>query len=157
MAELLEAFVEGRDRLVTSPPTPLSAPPPLTAPPPRLSRPILIQEVVSLPPRGYSAAPRSTSTPSMPAISALKPPRVEARVDPRSEPPEPQVRDVPLDAVLRRTGAPPTVLDHRGAFILGFVDGSSSLEDIIDACGLPSGDVVRIVGELLESGTLQIQ
>jgi hypothetical protein len=46
------------------------------------------------------------------------------------------------------TGAPNGV-DHRGGFILTFVDGMSTVEDIIDVSGLPRREVLRILRDLV--------
>jgi hypothetical protein len=153
MHDVLEGLVLEPTRvpLVTSPPAP---PTTATGPPGRPSRPVVMQEIVTLRPGGYSTAPRTT--PSMPAPPKISiPPLTAPRIDPRAEPaPTRQTAEIPLSSILRRTGAIPTGLDHRGAFLLTFVDGASSAEDVLDASGLPKAEFMRIVGELLESGTL---
>lgn len=40
-------------------------------------------------------------------------------------------------------------LDHRAGFILSLVDGMSTLEMILDVCGMPKLDALRIVDELI--------
>jgi hypothetical protein len=40
-------------------------------------------------------------------------------------------------------------LDHRAGFVLSLVDGSSTLEMILDVCGMPRLDALQIVQELL--------
>jgi hypothetical protein len=41
-------------------------------------------------------------------------------------------------------------IDHRAGFILSLVDGSSSLEMILDVCGMPRLDAMKILQELLQ-------
>lgn len=40
-------------------------------------------------------------------------------------------------------------IDHRAGFILSLVDGSSSVEMILDVCGMPKLDALRILHELV--------
>ena len=62
--------------------------------------------------------------------------------------------------LLERLGSPRSVpmliadvtklnLDHRAAFDLRFLDGMSTVDDILDASGLPRIDALRILNELL--------
>ena len=41
-------------------------------------------------------------------------------------------------------------IDHRAGFILSLVDGSSSVELILDVCGMPKLDALRILHELVQ-------
>jgi hypothetical protein len=41
-------------------------------------------------------------------------------------------------------------IDHRAGFLLSLVDGTSSLETIIEACGMPRLDALRIVQEMVQ-------
>jgi hypothetical protein len=150
MSDLLERLATAREPLVTSPPPGKSAPPA-----PRASRPIVVQEIVTLPPRGYSEVPRK-STSSMTALPKLTVPPLVAPKSPKIEELTAVPRELPLSSIVRRTGAAPAGLDHRGAFVLGFIDGGSSLEDILDMSGLPKADLLRIIGELIDSGAVAI-
>jgi len=40
-------------------------------------------------------------------------------------------------------------IDHRAGFLLSLIDGTSSLEAILDACGMPRLDALRIVREMV--------
>ena len=40
-------------------------------------------------------------------------------------------------------------VDHRAAFLFGFVDGRTSLETILDSCGLPRGEALELLTELV--------
>jgi DNA-binding IclR family transcriptional regulator len=62
----------------------------------------------------------------------------------------------PPTAVPRPTGIRSATLDHRGAFLLTFIDGATSIEDIIDASGLPKAEVLRILDELAESRVITL-
>ena len=42
--------------------------------------------------------------------------------------------------------------DHRAGFLLSLVDGVSTLETIVDACGMPKLDALRILNDLVERG-----
>jgi hypothetical protein len=41
-------------------------------------------------------------------------------------------------------------MDHRAGFILSLIDGSSSVELILDVCGMPKLDALRILQELVQ-------
>jgi hypothetical protein len=45
-------------------------------------------------------------------------------------------------------------LDHRAGFVLTFVDGSSSVETILDASGLPRLELLRILIDLVKAGVV---
>ena len=45
-------------------------------------------------------------------------------------------------------------IDHRAGFILSLVDGSSSVEMILDVCGMPKLDALRILQELVQQKIL---
>jgi HD-GYP domain-containing protein (c-di-GMP phosphodiesterase class II) len=63
-----------------------------------------------------------------------------------------------LDRVLRVGVATANLsalkIDHRAGFLLTFVDGSSSVEDLLDLTGLPRLEVLRILCELVRAGVL---
>src|ERR1700744_3665506 len=41
-------------------------------------------------------------------------------------------------------------IDHRAGFVLSLVDGSSTLEMILDVCGMPRLDAMRILDQLVQ-------
>jgi hypothetical protein len=41
-------------------------------------------------------------------------------------------------------------LDHRAGFVLSLADGQSTVEEIIDASGMPLVDALRVLCSLLE-------
>ena len=45
-------------------------------------------------------------------------------------------------------------LDHRAGFVLTFVDGMSSVDDILDASGLPRVEALHILADLLTKGVI---
>jgi hypothetical protein len=47
-------------------------------------------------------------------------------------------------------------LDHRAGFLLSRIDGSSSIDEILDVCGMPALDALRIIYELLQEGVIRI-
>jgi hypothetical protein len=48
-------------------------------------------------------------------------------------------------------------IDHRAGFILSLIDGSSSVEMILDVCGMPRLDALRILHELVQQRTVAFQ
>jgi hypothetical protein len=60
----------------------------------------------------------------------------------------------PLDRVPTLNVQPPELrwlsMDHRAGFLLSLVDGSSSIEMILDLSGMPLLDTLRILHELYQ-------
>lgn len=48
-------------------------------------------------------------------------------------------------------------LDHRAAFVLRFLDGMSSVDDVLDASGLPRVDALRILDALLSARVIAMK
>jgi hypothetical protein len=46
-------------------------------------------------------------------------------------------------------------LDPQVAFVLSRIDGASTIEDILEICGVPRDDAVRILVDLLEDGVIE--
>lgn len=113
------------------------------------------------PPSGFPRAPRS-----IPPI--VTPPRASVRAPaPVTTPPAPAPRDHE-SALLERIGpltAVPVViadvtkakLDHRAAFVLRFLDGMSSIEDILDASGVSRVETLGILDALLTANVIKIR
>lgn len=113
-------------------------------------------------PPNFSTKPSSTfSTKSplitnLPPVAATKPP-VAASAPPvaASTPPATEAellaRLGPLTSVPVLVGTMSKLnLDHRAGFLLSFIDGRSTLEDILDACGLPRIEALRTLDDLLQ-------
>jgi hypothetical protein len=47
-------------------------------------------------------------------------------------------------------------LDHRAGFIASFVDGTFTIEMILDACAMPRLEAVTLLGELAARGVIVI-
>jgi hypothetical protein len=45
-------------------------------------------------------------------------------------------------------------VDHRTDFLLSLIDGSANLEALVDRCGIPKSDALRILYELMERGII---
>lgn len=122
----------------------------------------------SAPPPALSIPPRISSR-AMPAMrappGASQYPRVDPRVDPRAEPvsappppraPAPAIdkRAVPkiIAPDLARVG-----LDHRGAFLLGFIDGGTTVEGIVDASGIGEEEALAILADLTKRGAISLR
>jgi hypothetical protein len=48
-------------------------------------------------------------------------------------------------------------LDPRAAFLLMFLDGSASIDEVLDACGLPGADARRIIEDLVARGLVELR
>lgn len=48
-------------------------------------------------------------------------------------------------------------LDHRVGFVLSLIDGRSSVEEIIDLCPMRAPEVVKVLFDLVESGTIEVR
>jgi hypothetical protein len=48
-------------------------------------------------------------------------------------------------------------LDHQVGFVLSLIDGRSSVEEITDVCPLPAPDVLKILFDLVEYGTIEVR
>jgi hypothetical protein len=48
-------------------------------------------------------------------------------------------------------------IDHRAGFLLSLVDGASTLETILDMCGMPRLDALRILRELVQLGVIRLR
>lgn len=48
-------------------------------------------------------------------------------------------------------------IDHRAGFVLSLVDGTSTLEMILDVCGMPRLDAIRILHELVQQKILALK
>ena len=48
-------------------------------------------------------------------------------------------------------------VDHRAAFVLRFLDGRSTVDDILDACGLPRLEALRILDALLKGSIIAMK
>ena len=48
-------------------------------------------------------------------------------------------------------------LDHKAGFLLSLVDGQSTVEELLDICGMPGIEALRILSELLEQGILRVE
>jgi HD-GYP domain-containing protein (c-di-GMP phosphodiesterase class II) len=124
-----------------------SRPPLVTGPPPGdYPRP---KPARSLP------VPPATSSPSMRAPSA--PPPNRATAGNRAE-----------AAYLRRLGSLQAVprmvrpmqdldLDQRSGFVCSFIDGASTIEDIIDVSSVPKLEVLRILDDLVAQGGVSVE
>lgn len=48
-------------------------------------------------------------------------------------------------------------IDHRAGFLLSLVDGASTIEAILDMCGMPRLDALRILRELVQRGVIRLR
>jgi len=47
-------------------------------------------------------------------------------------------------------------LDHRAGFVVSFVDGTYTVEMILDVCPMPRERALEILGELAEQGIIDV-
>jgi HD-GYP domain-containing protein (c-di-GMP phosphodiesterase class II) len=137
----------------------------MPAPPSASARPAPMQipsyqpapMVASLPPQTLSSAPPVAS--SAPPVASSAPPVASSA--------PPALREAE-GALLQRLGSITAVpalvadaakggLDHRAGFLLTFVDGMSSVDDILDASGLPRVDALHILADLLTKGVIVVR
>jgi hypothetical protein len=45
-------------------------------------------------------------------------------------------------------------LDHRAGFLLSMVDGTTTVEEIVDLSGMPEHEALRLLAELIDGGTV---
>ncbi len=94
---------------------------------------------------------RPQPAPAAPVVSITPP------VAPPPPPPTPARRIESLASVPRLVVPMQTLaLDHRAGFILSFVDGRTSIEEIVDVSGVPTEEVVRVLEELFAQGALAV-
>ena len=46
-------------------------------------------------------------------------------------------------------------IDHRGGFLLGFIDGNQTLEEILDICAMPTTDALGLIEGLQAMGVIE--
>lgn len=119
--------------------------------------------VASLPPQSMSRpAPKLTTKPPEPARTSSTRPTAATSSAPPIDPRDAEsallqrlgsVKAVP--AVV--SGAPRSSLDHRAGFLLTFVDGRSSIDDILDASGLSRVDALHVLADLLTKGVIVVR
>lgn len=149
------------------PPAPSSSPM-AQPPPPRITVPPAISQrppLVFAPPAAPSRAP---GIPSARPAFAAPPPKASA---PPPQPLGPAGRASPANraeaAYLRRLGSLGAVprlvrpmqdleLDQRSGFVCSFIDGASSIEDIVDVSGVPKLEVLRILDDLVAQGGVSV-
>jgi len=65
-----------------------------------------------------------------------------------------------LDSVPRHAMMPEELtklgLDHHSGFMLALVDGVLSFETIIDVCGMPRAEAVRVLAQLVKRGIINV-
>ncbi|HEY8039367.1 MAG TPA: HD domain-containing protein [Polyangiaceae bacterium] len=115
----------------------------------------------------YSSVPRARSESSAPpvAVTMSVPPPLKPSVAPDAESPEQLERSCldtlgPLARIPRVAVSGAELgklsLDHRAGFVLTFVDGMSSLDDILDASGLPRLEALRLLRDLVRAGVVTL-
>jgi hypothetical protein len=66
--------------------------------------------------------------------------------------------DVRVPFVARDAREIPTLaLDHRAGFVLSQIDGVSTIEMLIDVCGMDRLELLRILGGLVEQGVVLVR
>jgi HD-GYP domain-containing protein (c-di-GMP phosphodiesterase class II) len=151
-------------------PRPNSIPVPSYAPAPQFSsRPPSTPSAAPSSPSAYSSAPPTFSTkppafssaPPMfttrPPVITTKPPVAASQPPVAASQPPPETEASLLLRLGPVTSVPVLVadvtklsLDHRAAFVLRFLDGMSTVDDILDASGLPRVEALRILDDLLQ-------
>jgi hypothetical protein len=138
-----------RPRIVARPP-PVSAPPPapsITRAPPSPGR------IVTRPPPQQDFRRITQPLPSSDAVYTNPPPPVQTVMPPPDlNHLKPRVPSLVGGADLASLG-----LDHRSGFLLTFIDGMTTVDDIIDACGIGEAETLRIIDDLVHRGVLTLK
>jgi hypothetical protein len=74
----------------------------------------------------------------------------------RAAAPRPSRRSVPYVAV-SMSALKSRALDHRQGFLVSLVDGTSTVEDLLDLSGMPEDEALGIVGDLVSVGILALR
>jgi len=135
------------------PPTPIVVPESL-APPARMSL-AGFKAPTAPPPRPPTSVPPRSRYPLPPPIASSAPPP-RASTSPSAAP-----ADLgPLDSVPRVVMAPAELtklsLDPRAGFVLSRVDGVTSLEEILDMCGMPREDATAVLLDLVAKKIIEL-
>lgn len=168
---------------VQSSPVQRSAPPVISNAPPSISRQMPAQTSQTSQP----ARPSQPSRPVAPIVMARPPPTASrppqqqampsARPPVASPPPAaptPSAAPAPMSpqelerVLLQKLGPVTNIpviaadvstlnLDHRVAFVMRFIDGMSTVDDILDASGLPRVDVLRILDYAVTNRIVQLR
>lgn len=72
-----------------------------------------------------------------------------------------------LSSLTERQGIPRVLLgpqeisklpiDHRAGFLLGFIDGMQTMEEILDVCAMPQSEALELIRTLVEMGVIRIE
>ena len=126
-----------------------------TAPRKRSPFPTITDDIVLEAARKASMA-RTAPPPAMPSPPAASPPVVP----PPPAPEDPAAVIGSLDSVPRHAMAPEELpklgLDHHAGFMLALVDGVLSFETIIDVCGMPRAEALRVLAQLVKRGIISV-
>ena len=94
---------------------------------------------------------------AMPRAEAAPPSRDDASSSDLSE----DARAIALDGVPLLTVSfaelRTMALDHRGGFLISLIDGTSSVEMILDVCGMPPNEALVILKSFSEQGIIAIK
>ena len=145
---------------------PMSQPPPMARPPTMSRPPTLTRPPTMTVPPLIARPPPSMAPPPVATRPAAARPSSASATSPQSMPPsDPQELEKALIAKLGSVEKVPVLvadvtklnLDHRAAFVLRFMDGMSTVEDILDASGLPRIDVLRVLDDLLTRAVIAMR
>jgi hypothetical protein len=150
--------------LLTPPRVPAVALPPTAPPPPAEPEPAAVDPIVEMQER-FALGDYSGALVMAESMLEENPTHVEAREYADSCRAVLQqmytARIGPLDRVpvidVARDQLRWLSIDHRTGFILSLVDGVSSLEMILDVCGMPALDALRMLFELVQQRIISIR
>lgn len=109
----------------------------VTVPPPEL---IPVDEEEPVHERDMTCIARSTTTvPPAPMLATL----TERHGIPRVVLPPQEISKLPID--------------HRAGFLLGFIDGMQTMEEILDVCAMTPGEALDLIRSLVDMGVIVIE
>jgi HD-GYP domain-containing protein (c-di-GMP phosphodiesterase class II) len=129
-----------------------SSGPPPASPESRSSRPPVVAKE-----SGSSALPPASTRSSLAPAGASQPPAASRAPGGSMRPSRAPSRPVPVVVASSAVIARQEGLDPRAAFLLSMVDGAASMDEIVDASGMPSSDAERLVGDLVARGLIAVK
>jgi hypothetical protein len=143
--------ISGTRRVVSpAPPPAVETPGPDRRPTVRLGR---VKQPDAPMPSERRTEPPSATEPAPVDLPPAPPPRVRHSVSLLTQASFDAVPMVTITAAQLMTRK----LDPRKAFVLGLIDGRTSIESLLDACPLSTHEVLRILGDLLRDGVIALR
>jgi hypothetical protein len=73
----------------------------------------------------------------------------------RPPPPRPENHSIPVLAI-ERAQLTKLRIDHRAGFLLALIDGATTVESMLDVCGMPTADAIQLLDQLVRDGVVAL-